>query len=105
MVSFIKTKRYTYNKINRMLIHILTGLTKEEAQEEIDYIRILGFNNKGKNYLNKIKKNTGIPIITRYKDTDSRLLDIEKRVTYIYSLIVQDNGLMQKELERPIYVD
>ena len=105
MVSFIKTKRYTYNKINRMLIHILTGLTKEEAQEKIDYIRILGFNNKGKNYLNKIKKNTGIPIITRYKDIDSKLLDIEKRATYIYSLIVQDKSLMKKELERPIYVD
>ena len=29
----IKTKRYTYNKINRMLVHILTNLTKKDAKE------------------------------------------------------------------------
>ena len=29
IVKNIKTKRYTYNKINRMLVHILTNFTKE----------------------------------------------------------------------------
>ena len=33
LVMNIKTKRYTYNKINRMFIHILTSLTKEEARQ------------------------------------------------------------------------
>ena len=35
LVKNIKTKRYTYNKINRMLTHILLGYTKEENKEKI----------------------------------------------------------------------
>ena len=100
LINKIKTKRYTYNKINRMFIHILTNLTKEEAKYTIDYVRILGFDDIGKRYLNKIKNNTVIPIITKYKDTNSPLLMIEKRATSIYSLIVNDKI---DELKKPIY--
>ena len=87
LVQQIKTKRYTHNKINRMLIHILTSFTKEEAKKlEIDYIRILGFNATGRNYLNKIKKEINIPLITHYKKNISPLLDLEMRITSIYYL-------------------
>lgn len=87
LVQQIKTKRYTHNKINRMLIHILTSFTKEEAKKlEIDYIRILGFNEIGRNYLNKIKKEINIPLITHYKKNISPLLDLEMRITSIYYL-------------------
>lgn len=103
IVTSLKTKRYTYNKINRMLVHILTNLTKEEAKLDIDYIRVLGFNNKGRNYLKKLKKETSIPIITSYKEIDSSLLDIEKRVNSIYSLIVNDSSLEKREFTKPVY--
>ena len=103
LINKIKTKRYTYNKINRMLIHILTNFTKEEAQNiTIDYIRVLGFNNKGQKYLNKIKKNIDIPIITNYKPNISKLLDIELRVTSIYDLPLKDNLLEQEFKHKPI---
>ena len=102
LIQNIKTKRYTYNKINRMLIHILTDLKKEEASLEIDYIRVLGFNNNGKHYLNRIKKGIAIPLITRYKDINSPLLEMEKRANLIYSLIVDDDSLIIKELSKPI---
>ena len=101
LTNKIKTKRYTYNKINRMLIHILTSLTKQEAKLKIDYIKILGFNKKGQKYLNKIKKNTTIPLITNYK-LESPLLKKEYIVAKIYSLIVQDDSLIKKELQGPI---
>ena len=43
-IKLIKSKRYTYNKITRMLNHILCNFTKEKAKsfKEIKYIRILG---------------------------------------------------------------
>ena len=103
LIKNIKTKRYTYNKINRMFIHILTDLKKEDAALEIDYIRLLGFNNKGKNYLNKIKKDISIPLITNYKTINSPLLEIEKRASFIYSLIVNDNSIIAKEFTKPIF--
>lgn len=100
LIKNTKTKRYTYNKINRMLIHILTSFTKAEAQNlEIDYIRILGFNPKGKDYLNKIKKDIELPIITSYKKNISPLLDLEQRITSIYNLPI-DQSLTQEEYKR-----
>ena len=102
LITKIKCKRYTYNKINRMLIHILTSLTKQEAKTEIEYLKVLGFNNNGKNYLNKIKKETTLPIITNYKKINNSMLDIEYRVLKIYSLLVNDNNLIERELKKPI---
>ena len=68
LIQNIKTKRYTYNKIGRMLIHILTDFTKEEYNNlTIDYIRLLGFSTNGQKYLNSIKKQLTLPIITHYK--------------------------------------
>ena len=102
LISKIKTKRYTYNKISRMLIHILCNFTKEEANKfkEITYIRVLGFNNKGKNYLNTIKKNSTIPIITNPKNSDDEMLKLEHRVTNIYNIITDNN--IKDQLEKPI---
>lgn len=103
LIQNIKTKRYTYNKISRMLLHILTSFTKEEASNiDIDYIRVLGFTTKGQEYLSKIKKNITIPIITGYKKNISKVLDIEYRITKIYSLFTS-SSLIKKEYQiKPI---
>ena len=92
LINKIKTKRYTYHKISRMLIHILTSFTKEEAKnmKEIEYIRILGLNSVGKNYVKQIKKDCPIPIITKY--INNKMLEIEQRVSLIY-----DNSLEYKQ--------
>lgn len=103
LVQNVKTKRYTYNKINRMLLHILTSFTKEEANNlNIDYIRILGFNLNGKSYLNKIKKNLTIPLITSYKKNISPLLDLEQRATSIYYLPIDSSQTLNEYKRKPI---
>ena len=102
LIQNIKTKRYTYNKISRMLCHILCSFTKEENNnlKELEYIRILGFSSKGQTYLNKIKKDINTPILNKY-DTNYLALNIEKRVSYIYSIIYED--IMNQELNnKPI---
>lgn len=88
LIKKIKTKRYTYNKIKRMLIHILCGFTKEEANRLNNsiYIRLLGFNETGKKYLNEIKKNITLPLISNYSK-GKNYLDLEFRVNSIYSSI------------------
>lgn len=106
LVKNIKTKRYTYNKINRMFIHILTNLTKEDIKNiNIDYVRVLGFNKKGQSYLNKIKKDIDIPIVTNYKNNISRLFDLEYRINYIYSIIVDEKLIKEEISHNPIIVD
>lgn len=93
LVHKIKTKRYTYNKINRMLLHILCNFTKEQATQwkEIEYIRVLGFRKIGQNYLNRIKKETMLPIITTFSKGNSKMLDYEKTITSIYASILAED--------------
>lgn len=106
LVNNIKTKRYTYNKINRMLMHILFNLTKEESKNiVIDYVRVLGFNSKGRSYLNKIKKNKDINIVTNYKDGISKLFDLENRVNNIYAIIVDNKLIYEEYSHNPIIID
>lgn len=82
LISNIKTKRYTYNKINRMLIHILIGLTKEDNQNtKLDYIKILGFNSNGQQYLNKIRKDITLPTTP---NKDSLIYKYELKAAYLY---------------------
>ena len=103
LIQNIKTKRYTYNKISRMLLHILTSFTKEEAINlEIDYIRLLGFSSKGKEYLSKIKKQIDIPVITGYKKNISKILDIELKITKIYSLATSKDLVEEEYRNKPI---
>lgn len=92
LINNLKTKRYTFNKLNRMLIHIILGITKEDAKIENDYLNILGFNKKGQKYLKKIRKE--IP----QNNKDSYLRDWEKKAAFIYDLIMNTNAY-KKELE------
>ena len=85
-----------------MLIHILLGIKKEDNSKEI-YLRLLGFNKKGKLYLNKIKKQLELPLFVGYKPNVSKILDLEFKSTCIYSLITKDKSLIEQEFKnKPI---
>ena len=106
LIEKVKTKRYTYNKINRMLVHILTSFTKEEAKQiKIDYIKILGFNTFGRNYLNQLKKEIKIPIITSYQKNFSQTLDLEHRASSIYYLPINQKFILNEYNKKPIIKD
>ena len=84
-----------------MLLHILCGFTKEEAERcrEIQYIRVLGFNDKGRKYLNSIKKECELPIITKY-DSDFEMMRIENRVSNIYN--IKKDDFLEEYKHKPI---
>ena len=98
LIQNIKTKRYTYNKISRMLNHILCSFTKDERDKtkDIEYIRILGFDGIGQKHLNSIKDEMEIKILNKF-DTSYKALEIEKRVSSIYSMIM--SNIMDKEIK------
>lgn len=104
LIKNIKTKRYTYNKISRMLNHIFCSFTKEDNKKVkyLEYIRILGFTDKGRNYLNEIKSEIALPILNKY-NTKYDALRIEKRITELYSYIYED--INKQEIQNiPIYI-
>ena len=101
LIESIKTKRYTYTRLNRMFIHILLNIKKSDIKilKEINYIRVLGFSNMGKKYLKEIRKIIDIPIITNYSDISNKNLDFELYVTCIYNEIINQNDLNLIELK------
>ena len=103
LINLVKSKRYTYNKITRMLLHILCNFTKEKAKkyDKINYIRILGLNTKGRKYLNTIKKDIELPIISKILREKDEMLEYEIETTKIYDLYT--NNLEKREFQSIIY--
>ena len=55
----ILSKRLTISRLQRILLHILLGLTKDVTNNtkfSIPFVKILGFSKKGQEYLNFLKK-------------------------------------------------
>lgn len=105
LINRIKSKRYTYNKLRRMLNHVLCSFTKEEAREmkEIEYLRILGFTKEGRDYLNKRKKELDLPLVTVYARHPSKQLELELKTTYVYASILEEekkNALIKDEYSK-----
>ena len=100
LINKIKTKRYTHNRIKRILLYILLDIRKDIKIN--NYIRPLGFNKKGSNYLKSIKKDIKLPIINNYSN-NKELLKLEYKVNTIYYLNQPNyNENIKKELNNPI---
>ena len=94
----IKSKRYTYNRMKRMCIHIFLGITKEPM--ELSYVKILGFNTKGKEYLNSAKKNFTLPTIV---NKSSKQYQMEITSSLLYDLLTLQNTYTFEKKNQPIY--
>jgi len=106
LINRIKSKRYTYNRLNRMLTHILIGLTKEDKLKlkTPEYIKLLGFNNRGKEYINQIRKTLEIPL--KRKITDNYLAQkYELKAALIYDIITNGNAIDFELTNKPIYFE
>jgi predicted nucleotidyltransferase len=102
LISQIITKRYTNSKIKRSLIHILCGTSKKVLDSlTVPYIRILGMNQFGQKYLNIIKKDLKVPLVSKISDSKHPYLDLELTSSKIYSM-VSDVDVFQKELLPPL---
>lgn len=98
LINIIKSKRYTETRIQRVLLYALLGITKQtisELYKVSPYIRVLGMNNKGKEFLSLLKyEHPKLPIITSVKeflDTNKSkvlrdMLAIDILATNIYTL-------------------
>lgn len=88
----IKSKRYPYTRISRLLCQIFIGFDNYNAKEllntPIDYCRVLAFNDTGKKILREIKANSTIKIITKLPKTiDNPHLKLDLLSTKAYSII------------------
>ena len=90
----IKSKRYTWTRLQRTFLHIFTGVTKDllHAHQTPTYIRILGMTQNGQKYLSFIKKEVTLPLISRVGSNSDPLLALDLHATTIYNLCLQHIG-------------
>ncbi|WP_249030046.1 nucleotidyltransferase [Tannockella kyphosi] len=88
-VTSLTSKRYTRGRIQRMIIHILMNNTSKEIElaKNVDYLRILGMNDNGKKYLNKIKKDCKYTLVSTFSSHKHPALEIEMKATKLMSCI------------------
>lgn len=78
LLNIIQSKRYTQTRIQRILLYSLLGITKKDiaiSKKTQPYVRVLGFNEKGKYLISEVAKaNPKLNIITSVKKfTDKNL--------------------------------
>jgi predicted nucleotidyltransferase len=102
LTGLISTKRYPRTRIQRILFHMLTGLTQKLFNKFNEsggpqYIRVLGFNPAGRDLLAKMSTTCTLPIITKTADhinspnvLVNEMLSLEAASTDIYVLGYKD---------------
>ncbi|EDL64740.1 nucleotidyltransferase [Bacillus sp. SG-1] len=103
----VKTKRYTWTRLQRMALHILTNTTKKEMNTGLSptYIRLLGMTAAGRQYLNLHKKELCLPLISKLGGTDQEQVSLDIRASEVYAMAASDpaiqNNLLQQEFKQP----
>lgn len=92
-LHLVKTKRYTLTRLQRTAVHVLTGLTKDEASaasdgQNVDHIRVLGMNAKGRLYLHQAKKHISVPLYTKMSSKKTPQLALGERADNAYALLL-----------------
>lgn len=103
----VKTKRYTWTRIQRMCVHILTNTKKTEMKnvhKYPEYIRLLGMTKNGRNYLNEMKKYISLPIISKLSSFQNETLELDIKASKVYALALKEPSrqqLMKMEFSQP----
>ncbi len=89
LCEHIKTKEVPLSRIKRALVRITLELDKKHMEKYANepYIRVLGFDKKGQEYLSYIRKTVEVPLITKIADYKEMLLD-DIHAANIYNMIV-----------------
>lgn len=103
----LKTKRYTWTRLQRTCVHILTNTTKEQMfmkEDKASYLRLLGMTTTGREYLNKYKTDFALPLISKASATKHSQLLLDIKASRIYAMAASENNqkiLLESEFKQP----
>ncbi len=103
LIWVLKSKRYTRTRIQRVLTHMLTGLTREMVHDARLYIRPLAFNKRGAAHIKSIKK-SGILDLPMIENISTDLKEHpELKATFDMEILATD--LYNAALCRDLYTN
>ena len=104
LINATKSKRYTMTKIKRTLNNILLGINKDDVLKvkdlcQVPYIRVLAFNNKGREIIKEIKNSSDVEIITKFSKVNyannpifNTLIKYDLKASNMYNLVYYKNN-------------
>lgn len=106
LFELVKSKRYTHAKLRRAALSVLLKNPKGLYKKDVPYLKVLAFNDRGRELLRTLDKTCGIPIVTKASDGERispEHFALECRASDIYDLCRHRSG--GREYTRsPIYV-
>lgn len=98
-VDRVKSKRYPYTRIGRLLTQTLLGIERGAAADFVTYVRPLAMNGTGGKFLKYIRKNelAGIPIIDKvgrdsyFDEAAAEVIKKDVQASDIYNVIAGKN--------------
>ncbi len=86
-MEIVKSKRYTWTRIQRMLTHIFTGFTYEDrsSMQTPDHLRLLGMTQVGQAYLKEMKDELKLPVVSRLANFESTSTSFAASVSDSYA--------------------
>ncbi len=100
----VKSKRYTYARLRRLCLYTLLNVTENEIKDSYQDVStlLLGYSNRGRNYLKKIRKDVQVPIISKVdkKNAASGTLGLQVKVDRLFEQIIgEDQNFGRKPIE------
>ncbi|MFD0671788.1 nucleotidyltransferase [Cohnella sp. GCM10027633] len=95
LLDALKTKRYTRTKLQRTLLRILLGHGKELLAPDrlaagVQYVRVLGFTDRGRKLLGRMRKSASVPVVDSAARGEWPYLALDARASAMYALAYRD---------------
>lgn len=93
IIMTCKSKRYAYSRLRRTLLWLFLGMDRADMTREIPYVRVLGFNETGRQVLRYAKQQEGLPLVSGAipQTPDARAyFEMENRAADLYSLFAPE---------------
>lgn len=101
ILTAVKSKRYTRTRLDRMVMCAFLGITEQMMKEPAPYVRVLAFNDRGREILKKARQ-TG-EFINVGQNVDHPYQTIENRCTDLYGLFAKDLSPAGTEQKNRVY--
>ncbi len=88
-IHHVKTKRYTYSRLLRVCLYAVMEITNSQiAQANVHpYLHVLGFTERGQEYLHQVKKQVEYPLLTKIgQDEHDGLVNLDYRAGKLYQM-------------------
>lgn len=108
----IKSRHYTHSRIRQIILSAVLGIKKSDLDRGVSFIRVLAFNDKGREVLHQMKKSASIPVVSnlsKVNEMKNEFITIDAKLDYnagkLYNLLLNSRNFSNPEYEtHPVYV-